>query len=186
MWEPDILRGRALASYDSQVGVRSPGSGISTDVNGVITPLDYLIGLNIPGTPGGIHLPALDRAKFLGAAYRVQLPGVIHFRHQQRRDLLRNARRRRHAGSRPAGSRRAEHVDTTQQFLYAGAPYQRRATLAVGRSATGGPGASHFGGRPRGTVAHRAPQSAARGGPGRQWAASHVRGRWPSAAGDLP
>jgi len=37
-WEPDNLRGRALASYSAQVGAQG------TAVAGVVTPLDYLVG----------------------------------------------------------------------------------------------------------------------------------------------
>jgi hypothetical protein len=53
-WEPDNVRGRALASFDAQVGVSSPTGGIGTNVQGVITPLDYLVGVEVPGLPGGI------------------------------------------------------------------------------------------------------------------------------------
>ena len=53
IWEPDNLRGRALASFDSQVGVSSPTGTNNTNVQGVITPLDYLVGLLVAGTPGG-------------------------------------------------------------------------------------------------------------------------------------
>ena len=37
-WEPDNLRGRALASFDAQVGPAD------TSVSGVITPMDYIVG----------------------------------------------------------------------------------------------------------------------------------------------
>jgi hypothetical protein len=40
-WEPDNLRGRALASFNSQVGPAA------TAVAGVITPIDYLVGTRI-------------------------------------------------------------------------------------------------------------------------------------------
>jgi len=40
-WEPDNLRGRALASFDAQVGA------LSTTTAGVIAPLDYLVGTQI-------------------------------------------------------------------------------------------------------------------------------------------
>ena len=54
-WEPDVLRGRALASFNAQVGISPPTGSNASNVNGVITPLDYLVGLNVPGTPGGIQ-----------------------------------------------------------------------------------------------------------------------------------
>ena len=54
-WEPDNLRGRALASFDAQVGISSPTGPAATNVNGVITPLDYLVGLMVSGTPGGLQ-----------------------------------------------------------------------------------------------------------------------------------
>jgi len=53
-WEPDNLRGRALASFDAQVGP----AGLSSA--GVITPLDYLVGTLITdnlGTSQGIGTP---------------------------------------------------------------------------------------------------------------------------------
>ena len=53
-WEPDNLRGRALASYNSQVGVSQFGSPSNGNVQGVITPLDYLVGSEIVDTPGGL------------------------------------------------------------------------------------------------------------------------------------
>jgi len=53
IWEPDNLRGRALASFDSQVNTNAPTAGSNVETEGVITPLDYLVGLLIPGTPGG-------------------------------------------------------------------------------------------------------------------------------------
>jgi len=47
-WEPDNLRGRALASFDSQV---APNAGTSSctqcGVSGVITPFDYIVGTQI-------------------------------------------------------------------------------------------------------------------------------------------
>ena len=44
-----------MASFDSQVGI-SPASGPeATTVEGVITPLDYLVGILVPGTPGGMQ-----------------------------------------------------------------------------------------------------------------------------------
>ena len=54
-WEPDNLRGRALASFDAQVNVNAPTTGENASVEGVLTPLDYLVGMLIPGTPGGMH-----------------------------------------------------------------------------------------------------------------------------------
>jgi len=53
-WEPDNLRGRALASYSSQVGVSQSSGPSNTDVQGVITPIDYLVGSEIEDTPGGL------------------------------------------------------------------------------------------------------------------------------------
>jgi hypothetical protein len=46
-WEPDNLRGRALASFDAQVAPFS-----NTTVAGVITPIDYLVGTEITGNFG--------------------------------------------------------------------------------------------------------------------------------------
>jgi hypothetical protein len=45
-WEPDNLRGRALASFDSQVSVFGLGN-LASQFSGVITPIDYLIGTQI-------------------------------------------------------------------------------------------------------------------------------------------
>jgi hypothetical protein len=56
IWEPDNLRGRALASFDAQVGISPPTGPEATSVEGVITPLDYLVGILVPGTPGGIQI----------------------------------------------------------------------------------------------------------------------------------
>jgi hypothetical protein len=55
-WEPDNVRGRALASFDSQVGITSIGGFPGTNVQGVITPLDYLVGIQTSGSPGGVQL----------------------------------------------------------------------------------------------------------------------------------
>jgi len=55
-WEPDNVRGRALASFDSQVGVSSPADPIKINVQGVITPLDYLVGSQVAGLPGGVTI----------------------------------------------------------------------------------------------------------------------------------
>jgi hypothetical protein len=65
-WEPDNLRGRALASFDSQVGVGSsnPAAAIATNVQGIVTPLDYLIGLEIADTPGGFLAATASRLHF--------------------------------------------------------------------------------------------------------------------------
>jgi hypothetical protein len=53
-WEPDNLRGRALASFDSQVGITSINGFLGTNVQGIITPLDYLVGTEVTGLPGGV------------------------------------------------------------------------------------------------------------------------------------
>jgi hypothetical protein len=45
-WEPDNLRGRALASFDSQVAPATNGC-TQCGVSGVITPIDYLVGTEI-------------------------------------------------------------------------------------------------------------------------------------------
>jgi len=53
-WEPDNLRGRALASFNSQIGPQGTSSA------GVITPIDYLVGTLITdnlGTSQGIATP---------------------------------------------------------------------------------------------------------------------------------
>ena len=51
-WEPDNLRGRALASYDAQVAPFT-----NTAVAGVITPIDYLVGSEITNNFGGGLIP---------------------------------------------------------------------------------------------------------------------------------
>jgi len=63
-WEPDNLRGRALASFDSQVGVVSPLTPETSSVEGIITPLDYLVGTEVPDTPGGYFVGATLRQHF--------------------------------------------------------------------------------------------------------------------------
>src|SRR5580700_3491773 len=45
-WEPDNLRGRALASFDSQVAVFGLGN-LASQFSGVFTPIDYLVGTQI-------------------------------------------------------------------------------------------------------------------------------------------
>src|SRR5215467_11161632 len=42
-WEPDNLRGRALASFDAQVAPIN-ATGTAGSIGGVITPIDYLVG----------------------------------------------------------------------------------------------------------------------------------------------
>jgi len=50
-WEPDNLRGRALASFDAQVApINQTGSAGS--IGGVITPIDYLVGRTVLDTLG--------------------------------------------------------------------------------------------------------------------------------------
>src|SRR5579871_250220 len=51
-WEPDNLRGRALASFDAQVAPFS-----NTSVAGVITPIDYLVGTEITDNLGASLVP---------------------------------------------------------------------------------------------------------------------------------
>src|ERR1022692_1183166 len=50
-WEPDNLRGRSLASFDSQV------APFNTVVAGVITPIDYLVGTEITDNFGAGIVP---------------------------------------------------------------------------------------------------------------------------------
>jgi len=52
-WEPDNLRGRALASWDSQVGVSAAAASIAANVQGIVTPISYLVGTEIADQPGG-------------------------------------------------------------------------------------------------------------------------------------
>src|SRR5579871_5687599 len=74
-WEPDNLRGRALASFDSQVAP----SG--TSVSGAITPYDYLVGTEITDNLG-LGMPAPGGSPQLsvaGCAAQPQpgCPGII-------------------------------------------------------------------------------------------------------------
>jgi len=54
-WEPDNLRGRALASFDAQVAPINLQGALGS-IGGVITPIDYLVGRTVVdsfGTPSG-------------------------------------------------------------------------------------------------------------------------------------
>jgi hypothetical protein len=55
-WEPDNLRGRALASFDSQVSVFGLGN-LASQFSGVITPIDYLVGTQITDNFGAGVVP---------------------------------------------------------------------------------------------------------------------------------
>jgi len=46
-WEPDNIRGRALASFSAQVAPFSAAGTIASGFSGVITPIDYLVGTQI-------------------------------------------------------------------------------------------------------------------------------------------
>jgi len=55
-WEPDNLRGRALASFDAQVApINAVGSAGS--IGGVITPIDYLVGKLVTDSFGQFVIP---------------------------------------------------------------------------------------------------------------------------------
>jgi len=73
-WEPDNLRGRALASFDAQV------APFGSAVSGIITPLDYLVGTEITDNfgqtalaPGGA--PALTTSPTGGNCATQPQPG---------------------------------------------------------------------------------------------------------------
>jgi len=59
IWEPDNLRGRALASFDSQVAPIN-ATGTAGSLGGVITPIDYLVGKLVLNSFGaGFFIPAI-------------------------------------------------------------------------------------------------------------------------------
>jgi len=74
-WEPDNLRGRALASFDSQV------APFGTSVSGAITPYDYLVGTEITDNLGSVNVspggsPLLSSAS-CAAQPQPGCPGII-------------------------------------------------------------------------------------------------------------
>jgi hypothetical protein len=75
-WEPDNLRGRALASFDAQV---APFGNLTA---GVVTPFDYLVGTRISGNYGSRFQGGIDGTS--GIQYFLQpiifsCPGIAIF-----------------------------------------------------------------------------------------------------------